>query len=93
MTKKTRCRAVDEFFVGGLCQRGVECAEGAFATFVVLYRVDRGDPLLDRGIAKFVDEVEEVLVEFGGEIFDILIGVDERGDQAPGFVRDLREVG
>lgn len=60
----------------------IQGAQRSLAAFVVFERVDGGDPHFDDGVAEFVDDIEEVVVQVLGELIDVLIEVDERGDKA-----------
>ncbi len=74
-------------------QCGVECGESSLAAFVVFECVNGGNPGFDRGVAEFLDDVEEVFVQLCGEFVDVLIDIQERGDEAAGFVWDGWKVG
>ena len=59
-------------FVG---QGEVEGIQRTLAAFVVLERVDCGDPGFEGRVAEFLDDVEEVFVQLVGEFGDVLIDV------------------
>ncbi len=66
-------------------ERCVERAERAFAAGVIFERGEGGEPGFDGGVGEFLDELEKVLLETFGELKDVVIGVQERGDEAAGF--------
>lgn len=74
-------------------QREIERMQRTLAAFVVLERVDRGDPRFDCGIGQSLNNIKEVFVEFRRERVDVLIDVQELGDESPRFARDGRKVG
>ncbi len=85
--------AADDVGVALAGEGDVECVEGAFAAFVVFEGVDSGDPDFDRGVAEFLNDVEEVFAQLVGEFVDVLIDIQERGDEAAGVGRERGKVG
>ena len=77
-------------FVG---QGEVEGIQRTLAAFVVLERVDCGDPGFDCGIGQSLNNIKEVFVEFRRERVDVLIDVQKLGDESTRFMRDGRKVG
>ncbi len=72
-------------------ERRVEGTEGALAAFVVFERDERVDPRCDGGVLQLCDGFEEVLFQRRGEFGDVLINVEERGDEFALLRSDGRE--
>lgn len=93
MAEDSSGSAADHVGVVLVGECAVEGGEGAFAAFVVFEGVDRGDPRFDRGVGEFLHDVEEVFVQLAREFVDVLVTVQERGEEAAGILREWRQVG
>lgn len=93
VAEDSRCGAADEVGIALARERDIESMKSPFAAFVVFEGVDSGDPDFDRGVAEFLNDVEEVFAQLVGEFVDVLIDIQERGDEAAGVGRERGKVG
>ena len=82
VTEEAGGAAAEGGVVGAVGEGGVEGAEGAFAAGGVFHRRHCGDPRFDDWIGKLLNEVKDILLKMTCEFKDVVIGVEERGDEA-----------
>lgn len=87
VAEEARGAATERGCVGCIGQRGIERVQCAFSARSVGERGESGEPGFDHGVREFLHQVKQVLLRVLGEFEDVLICIEERGDEPAVFER------